>query len=71
MITIINVTPNLSPFGWHEYEVRINQQVITRFLHRRQDGLATCLQLAAHSVEMAKWKGGIEALVNEEQKEGR
>lgn len=27
--------------GWHNYQVQVNFDVITRFIHRRSDGLAT------------------------------
>ena len=54
MITIVNISTG-SPFGIHEYEVRINQKVITTFKHRREAGLATCLIAAAKAVKQAKW----------------
>ncbi len=38
--------------GWHRYEVRINLDRPTAcFVHRRSDGLAECLHLAAEAVE--------------------
>lgn len=57
MITIRNISPSPSPFGWHDYEVRINNgPVIATFSHKREDGLARCLAKAASAVEKAKWE---------------
>jgi hypothetical protein len=53
MIAIINVSE--SPKGINDYEVRINKQLICRFQHKREEGLAKCLQLAAQAVENEKW----------------
>ena len=53
MIAIVNVTPNpetADPLGVHEYELRVNRQVITRFTHLRAEGLAKCLDRAAEAV---------------------
>ena len=55
VVKIQNISPHNSPFGQHEYEVRINQEVITTFTHKREEGLATCLRRAAGAVERAKW----------------
>lgn len=55
MIVIVNVDkrgdkcPDRN--GPHHYEVRINANVVARFVHRRSDGLAVCLRLAANAVE--------------------
>lgn len=50
------------PFGWCEYQVRINDQEIVRFMHSRPNGLADCLREAAKEVAKAeanaKNKGG-------------
>lgn len=40
--------------GLQDYELRINQCVIVRFSHVREDGLATCLRKAAEAVETAR-----------------
>ena len=54
MIVIANVSPYSRKTGWHEYEVRINQEIITRFRHLREEDLATCLRLAADAVDKAR-----------------
>lgn len=53
MIVIVNISPPSTPnYGQHEYEVRINNRVITTFMHdRKVDGLAQCLRDAADSVD--------------------
>ncbi len=57
MITIRNISERASPFGKHEYEVRINSgPVIATFKHRREDGLAICLAKASAAVENARWE---------------
>lgn len=38
----------------HRYEVRINHKPICRFSHKREDGLARCLELAAQAVKQAE-----------------
>ena len=53
MISIVNVDANPRPRGWHEYVVRVNQDHIAGFRHRREDGLATCLMKAAEAVTLA------------------
>ena len=53
MIAIINVSTNSSLIGWQYYEIRINEEVITYFKHKREDGLAKCLQRASEAVEKA------------------
>ena len=55
-IVIQNVGNNPSPFGEHEYVVRINNDEICRFTHVREQGLATCLMRAAEAVERNKWE---------------
>lgn len=51
MIAIVNTSPEGAPLsGTHEYEVRINRHVVTRFSHHRPDGLAECLERAADAV---------------------
>ena len=52
MIAIVNVSPDASPTGENEYEVRINQRVICRFTHDRYPGgLSRCLREAADAVD--------------------
>ena len=55
MIAIVNVDKKPRKTGLHTYEVRINQDIICRFTHKREDGLATCLRLASEAVEEHKW----------------
>ena len=50
MIAIVNIGPS-TPSGVHEYEVRINTEMIARFWHDRENGLAVCLRRAADAVE--------------------
>ena len=52
MIAIVNMGPHgdADGLGIHEYEVRINETPVCRFMHRRGDGLATCLARAATAV---------------------
>ena len=51
MIAIVNIGPHDDdPTGWRNYEVRINHEVITTFRHRREHGLARCLQAASDAV---------------------
>ena len=53
MIVIVNISKDT--FGECEYEVRINQKVITTFKHRREDGLSVCLRKAHEAVARQKW----------------
>lgn len=62
MIAIVNVDKNPRKTGLHTYEVRINHDVICRFTHKREDGLATCLRLASEAVEEKKWAKDVKAL---------
>ena len=52
MIGIINRTGKKT--GWNTYELRINFDVIGRFTHRREDGLAECLRKAAECAEKVR-----------------
>ena len=55
MITIVNIGPqSADKGGWRNYEVRINQEVICKFRHKRSHGLAECLRSAAGAVELDK-----------------
>lgn len=49
MIAIVNISKKVGP-GMQDYEIRINREVIAKFKHRRSDGLAKCLYLAAQAV---------------------
>ena len=51
MIAIVNVSSYSRKTGWHEYEVRINQKIIAKFGHRREEDLAVCLRRAVDAVE--------------------
>ena len=52
MIAIVNIGPHddPDPTGWRNYEVRINHEVIATFRHKREHGLARCLQTASGAV---------------------
>jgi len=58
VIGIRNLGPvaNAGKNGWHTYQVRINFDLIAEFIHRRSDGLATCLRRAAAAVAREKEK---------------
>ena len=74
MIAIVNVYTHNSPFGWHEYELRINTKVIATFRHKREEGLTKCLERAAEAAEKAKlmeFKSMIDALSSNDRVEGR
>lgn len=52
MIIIHNISgDNFDYTGINHYQVRINQKIIAEFDHKRSDGLAECLRLAADAVE--------------------
>jgi hypothetical protein len=57
MIAIINIGPYDDPnkLGVRTYEVRINEEVICTFQHRRADGLGRCLLEASKAVERKQW----------------
>ena len=67
MIVIVNVSKNAPAIGIQDYEVRINQTVIAKFRHKREDGLTKCLQLAAAAVERAKWKEFAKIIMEREE----
>ena len=54
MIAVMNISPYSRKAGWHEYEIRINQEIIVRFLHRREENLAVCLRKAADAVDQVR-----------------
>lgn len=49
------IIENMGPTGAHDderfYRIRVNQDIIARFTHRRGEGLAACLRKAADAVE--------------------
>jgi len=47
MICIVNVDKNVRESGPHEYELRLNNFVITRFTHERGEPMHECLLKAA------------------------
>lgn len=52
-IIIRNIGPvgdHTDPDGRWRYEVRINDELITTFTHRRSSGLASCLETASFAV---------------------
>jgi hypothetical protein len=56
-VIIRNLGTNPKPTGKHRYELRINDQVLCEFAHKREDGLAQCLIAAAKAYERDKWQG--------------
>lgn len=51
MISITNIGPQTDdPGGERMYEVRVNQQLICRFVHARRDLLSVCIDKAARAV---------------------
>jgi hypothetical protein len=58
MIASVNVGPrdDADRMGERPYEVRINEQVMTTFRHKRSDGLGRCLLAVSKAVEKQKWK---------------
>ena len=57
MITIVNVDKNVRERGVHEYEIKINQKVITRFTHKREESLKELFLMAALAVEASEKDG--------------
>jgi hypothetical protein len=53
VIAIVNVSKRLRKTGWHTYELRINEAVVTTFKHRREQGLSQCLLRAAEAASRA------------------
>ena len=51
MISIVNIDKNVRKSGPHEYELKINDHVITRFTHNKEDPLHECLLKAAIAAE--------------------
>ena len=57
MIAIINKGPHTNDLGGERnYEVRINDELICTFKHKRANGLSACLMAAAQAVEENKWR---------------
>ena len=52
MIAIVNVDNNVKRSGPHKYELRINNNVVTTFIHNREDPLHECLLKAAIAAEV-------------------
>ena len=48
MIAIVNMGEVGN--GQHQYQVRVNTKVICTFTHRRENGLAACLESAGKAV---------------------
>ena len=63
MIVIQNVSKDAKPTGPHEYELRINNEVIATFTHHREDGLAQCLQIASAAALRASDKRLTDAII--------
>ncbi len=63
MITIINTGEKVGKKA--KYIVKINNELITEFLHDRNDGLGVCLLEASKAVEKKKWIGLKDLLNNE------
>lgn len=49
-IIIRNITNNPTKTGPNEYGVWVNDKLITKYSHNRQDGLAMCLNKASLAV---------------------
>ena len=58
MIAIVNIGAFTGEGveGVHQYSVRINHREIARFYHRRDQGLAKCLNRAAMAVQTAGYE---------------
>jgi hypothetical protein len=50
MILIRNISPKVRATGIHEYEIRINRDLIAKFKHKREEGLSVCLRKASEAV---------------------
>jgi hypothetical protein len=44
------------PLGESEYELLINNRLLTKFKHNRTKGLAECLREAAKAMDRAQWQ---------------
>lgn len=54
-VLIVNVSPDGTNLGGvNYYELRINDEVIARFMHERRRGLSACLRQAAAAYDEAK-----------------
>lgn len=62
MITIINTGEIIGKKV--KYIIKINNELITEFLHERKDGLGICLLEASKAVERKKWTDLNELLNN-------
>lgn len=71
MIAIINKGPHTKDLGGERnYEVRINDELICTFKHKRIGGLAACLMAAAKAVEEKKWRDFEELLARFPERTG-
>lgn len=52
MIAIVNVSKKPTPTGPNDYELRINQNVVCTFTHKREEPLSRCLRRAADAYEL-------------------
>lgn len=67
MICIVNVGPHTEDLGGERmYEVRINNNVITTFKHKRIDGLGACLLAASEAVDKKIWEDGYKIMIGGE-----
>ena len=53
MIAIVNIDKNVRDSGSHLYELRVNQKVICKFSHDREQSLDICLMKAAEAYKMS------------------
>jgi hypothetical protein len=51
VIAIVNVSKEPKSSGPHEYELRINRDVVCTFTHNREESLSKCLRRAADAYE--------------------
>ena len=69
VIAIVNKGPfdDPNPGGERNYEVRINNEVICHFKHKRSDGLEKCLLKAAEAVKMERMTRDIKIFMGMEK----
>jgi len=67
MIAIVNVDKNIRNTGPHEYELRINGRVITKFIHNREESLSECLMMAATAVKNNSKKDSTDKLLSKSE----
>jgi hypothetical protein len=59
MIAIVNISRPPTRTGPNTYEIRINQNPISRFQHNREDSLAVLLRKAAEEAEFIEQEAKI------------